>query len=174
MVSFLEFLIRLYPNANSGDKGMGLTTDPNDPLLSHGVDEGPVEQAERYLILSEEEREKGFIRPLRRSYIHVGPPGPKYHLRDLDTEQRERYGPEVYVKYEVYPEGEGALGKFWTQKQLDKVGIGCGVETHMGLALCETYARQPSFYGATYCVGCRMHLPVNEFVWAEDGQVVGS
>lgn len=43
-----------------------------------------------------------------------------------------------------------------------------------GLALCETYAREPKFYGATYCVGCSMHLPVAEFVWSEDGQVVGS
>jgi hypothetical protein len=44
----------------------------------------------------------------------------------------------------------------------------------MGLVLCETYARDPKFYGATYCVGCQMHRPVAEFVWDEDGEVVGS
>ena len=101
---------------------MGLTTDRNDPRLGHGVDSEPREQHEVYLVLSDEERAKGFVRPLRRSYIH-------------DT---------------------------------------CGVQTHMGLALCETYARDPKFYGATYCCGCSKHLPVAEFKWAEDGQVVGS
>ena len=30
----------------------------------------------------------------------------------------------------------------------------------MGDALSETYARNPKFYGATYCVFCRMHRPV--------------
>jgi hypothetical protein len=44
----------------------------------------------------------------------------------------------------------------------------------MGLALCETYARDPKFYGATYCVHCQMHRPLAEFVWDEDGSVVGS
>lgn len=29
-----------------------------------------------YVVLSEEERAKGFVRPVRRSYVHVGPPGP--------------------------------------------------------------------------------------------------
>jgi hypothetical protein len=50
---------------------MGTTDNPNDPQLTHGVDETPVDQAEVYLILSEEERKKGFVRPVRRSYIHI-------------------------------------------------------------------------------------------------------
>jgi hypothetical protein len=51
---------------------MGLTSDPNDPRLTHGADpEGTrVPQAEAYLVLSEEERAKGFARPLRLSYRH--------------------------------------------------------------------------------------------------------
>lgn len=52
----------------------------------------------------------------------------------------------------------------------------CGTATTMGRALAETYARDPHFYGATYCVGCGMHLPVGvngEFHW-EDGTKVGS
>lgn len=102
---------------------MGLTTDPDDPRLTHGADETPVPQAETYLVLSESERAKGFVRPLRCAYVHVE---------------------------------------------------GCGAVTRMGLALCETYARNPGFYGATYCVGCSMHRPVGEFRWDEDGQVVGS
>ena len=52
---------------------MGLTTDPADPRLTHGadsLDEAPVPQAEVYLVLSEEELAKGFVRPIRRSYVH--------------------------------------------------------------------------------------------------------
>lgn len=100
-----------------------LTEDPSDPRLTHGVDAEPVPQAAAYLVLSEQERAKGFVRPLRRSYIHAD---------------------------------------------------GCGTVTTMGIALSETYARNPSFYGATYCVGCSMHLPLTEFRWTEDGEVVGS
>ena len=47
----------------------------------------------------------------------------------------------------------------------------CGVVTTMGLALCETFARDPSFYGATYCCGCRLHRPVGpegEFTWMDE------
>ena len=102
---------------------MSLTTDPNNPLLGRGVDDTPKDQNEVYLVLSEEERSKGFVRPLRRAYIHKK---------------------------------------------------GCGVKTQMGLALCETYARNPKFYGATYCCGCYMHKEVSEFIWEEDGQIVGS
>lgn len=99
-----------------------LTTDSKNPNLGHGIDSEPQLQHEVYLVLSKEERDKGFVRPLRRSYVH------------------------------------------------DK----CGVETTMGLELCETYARDPSFYGSTYCVGCRMHLLVSEFRWVEDNNIVGS
>lgn len=47
-----------------------LTTDPSDPRLGHGVDKTPVPQSEVYLVLSEEARSKGFIRPYRDKYIH--------------------------------------------------------------------------------------------------------
>lgn len=42
---------------------------------------------------------------------------------------------------------------------------GCGAVTTMSLAIAETYARDPKFYGATYCTGCRMHKDVAEFEW---------
>jgi hypothetical protein len=41
----------------------------------------------------------------------------------------------------------------------------------MGPAIAETYARNPSYYGGTYCVGCRDHFPVGEhgqFLWDDD------
>jgi hypothetical protein len=50
----------------------------------------------------------------------------------------------------------------------------CGTVTTMGRALSETYARDPKFYSATFCVRCNRHLPVAEFVWTLDGQQVGS
>ena len=101
---------------------MSLTTDPTDPRLTHGTDDAPRPQAEAYLVLSEEERAKGFVRPVRRSYLHRT----------------------------------------------------CGTVTTMGTALAETYARDPKFYGGTYCVHCQMHRPVGEFTWEPDGEVVGS
>lgn len=149
-----------------------LTTNLNDPRLGHGADEQPVPQSEVYLVLSEEERAKGFVRPYRDSYHHVGY-HPKFQLRDLTEEEKERYASEDYVKFEIYPESMAPrTGRFWTQKQLDQKG--CGVITKMGRELSETYARNPHFYGTTYCVGCQMHRPVQEFVWTADGEVVGS
>lgn len=125
-----------------------------------------------YLVLSEEERKKGFVRPLRRAYRHVGLK-PKYPLIDLTPEQLKDYARFGYVKYENYPDSESPVtGRYWTQRDLDTRG--CGTETRMGLPLCETYARDPHFYGATFCCGCGTHLPVAEFVWVEDGQPVGS
>lgn len=103
-----------------------LVTDPGDPRLTHGIDSEPTGQADAYLVLSEAERAKGFVRPVRRTYIHTGGDAP------------------------------------------------CGSTTTMSQALAETYARQPSFYGATYCCVCRKHLAVSEFVWDGDGSRVGS
>lgn len=100
---------------------MGVTDDRNDPGLS---DTDPATGMQRtYLVLSESERARGLVRPVRRTYIHEK----------------------------------------------------CGAATRMGEAIAETYARDPQFYGATYCVRCRDHFPVGpagEFVW-EDGSKVG-
>lgn len=157
---------------------MGVTSDPNDPRLTHGPDDGPTPQAEVYLVLSDEERARGFVRPLRTSYTHVGPAGPTYDLRDLTLEEIIRFGGDTgYVKYEPYPppiKESAALGRFWTQAQLDAIGKGCGASTRMATPIAETYARQPNFYGATYCVSCARHLPVAEFTWDTDGSRLGS
>ena len=47
-----------------------LTTDPNFPGLPRKIDDTPVPQAPTYLVLSEEERAKGFVKPVRTSYTH--------------------------------------------------------------------------------------------------------
>lgn len=104
---------------------MGLTTDRNDPGLNKLRSDG---QQEVYLILSEEERAKGFVRPVRQAYKHIV----------------------------------------------------CGTVTTMGRAIAETYARNPSFYGGTFCAGCGSHfnliLPDGSpaFLWEPAGGGVGS
>lgn len=105
----------------------GVTSDPQDPRLGRGVDSEPIDQHEVYLVLSADELDRGFVRPVRTSYQHTT----------------------------------------------------CGAITTMGLAIAETYAADPKFYGATYCCTCRMHLPVGEFVWCDPAgdpttSVVGS
>lgn len=49
---------------------MSTTTDRNDPRLGYGSDDKPVPMNEVYLVLSEEERAKGFVRPFRDTYVH--------------------------------------------------------------------------------------------------------
>lgn len=153
---------------------MSLTTDPESPCLKEVKEDG---QNECYLVLSEEEIAKGFVRPVRRTYRHVGIPGPKFDLRELTTEEHERFDQFKYVKFEKYPEdAKNGLGRYWTQEQLDSIGKGCGQTTTMGQSIAETYARNPSFYGSTFCCGCGKHLRVGEhgeFVW-EDGSRVGT
>lgn len=100
-----------------------ITSDPSDPELTHGADPVGTEvpQAPVYLVLSDEERALGFVRPVRRSYWH-------------ET---------------------------------------CGAITTMSQAIAETYARQPTFYGSTYCTTCRQHRlvgPTGEFRWVEPGR----
>lgn len=100
---------------------MGTTDDRNDPALRKI---GPDGMWEKYLVLSEEEQAQGYVRPVRRTYIHQT----------------------------------------------------CGAATTMGDAIARTYARDPYFYGATFCATCRRHFPVGpegEFTW-EDGSKVGT
>ncbi len=118
------------------------------------------------------------MRPVRRSYKHVGIAGPKNPLRDLTEDEKHSYRGTAYVKCEEYPKSEHPLyGRYWTQDSLDKVGKGCCFVTTMALPLAETYARQPGFYGATFCSGCGTHLPVGadgEFVWEGTDERVGT
>jgi hypothetical protein len=116
------------------------TTDPNDPRIRRFGDPETGKQNAAYLVLSKEERAKGFVRKVRRTYVH------QYMLDGSPV---------------PYP-------------LLSSKGLGgCGVATTMSTPLAETYARDPYFYGATWCCGCGKHLPVSEFTW-EDHSEVGS
>lgn len=161
---------------------MSLTTDPNHPALGKWdgkPEDSPTPQNKIYLVLSQDEIAKGFKRPYRDAYKHIGIPGPKFPLRDFTEEEMTRWASSGYVKFEPYPEGYkgSATGHLWTQAALDSVGKGCGDITTMGRALSETYARDPGFYGATYCCGCMKHFKVGadgEFIWTADGERVGT
>lgn len=104
------------------------TTDgkPADPACEDTGAPQPIDPAtgqhKAYWVLPLEEREKGFVRPVRQRYVHKT----------------------------------------------------CGTSTTMGIALAETYARKPEFYGATFCCACRNHFPVGEFLWHGTDEVVGS
>ena len=109
---------------------MSLTTDPEDPNLRVIEKSG---QQKAYLVLSDAERARGFVRPVCQSYTHLK----------------------------------------------------CGGVTTMGLAIAETYARDPLFYGGTFCCICGSHFRLREFdkdrgewapafLWTSDGTPVGS
>jgi hypothetical protein len=49
----------------------------------------------------------------------------------------------------------------------------CGTVTSMAQSIAETYARNPTFYGSTWCMSCCRHVPVRECKW-EDGTILGS
>lgn len=81
-------------------------------------------QQRGYVVLAEEERAKGFVRPVRRTYTHLK----------------------------------------------------CGSDTTMAQTIAETVARDPRFYGGTFCCACRNHFPIGEqgeFVWKGTDEKVG-
>lgn len=146
--------------------GRGVTPDHREIDPATGMQKG-------YVVLSDEERAKGFVRPVRDAYVHVGI-RPQHPTQPLTEEQERLFGGEGYVAYEKYREGSGAIGRFWTKAQLES---GCGGTTTMGRALAETYARDPKFYGGTFCATCRAHFPVGEkgeFLWAGTEERVGT
>lgn len=102
------------------------TLSGKEPVTEDVAAPAPIDpetgQHEDHWVLSEEERVKGFVRPVRRTYKHTR----------------------------------------------------CSARTMMPLAIAETYARDPKFYGATFCVYCKEYFPVDQFVWVDDGSTVGS
>lgn len=110
----------------------GKKRDTTDGEAPDGVTAGapkPIDPATgqhgAYYVLPEEERAKGYVRPVRRSYKHEK----------------------------------------------------CGAITTMGQSIAETYARDPTYYGSTFCSQCKDHFPVGEngeFVWQGTDEKVGT
>ncbi len=65
---------------------------------------------------------------------------------------------EVYL---VLSDAERAAG-FVRPVRLSYWHTVCGAVTSMHQTIAETYARNPQFYGSTYCATCRQHRPVGE------------
>lgn len=95
------------------DKPNTTLTDGSDVNEDHREIDPRTGMQKGYVVLSEEERARGFVRPVRRSYVHTP----------------------------------------------------CGAVTTMGLAIAETYARDPGFYDGTFCSHCRKHFPLDQFRW---------
>lgn len=165
-------------------KGQAMCTTTGEPVEQVRAEQTEaVGQHKGYIVLCPDERAKGFVRPYRDAYKHVGPlvcgarpEGHEFPRCDLPTDHSG-----------IHSGGGSAWAGGTTdpvrrmQDINDRPGMvltprigGCGSVTKMGRALSETYARDPAFYGATFCVKCNRHLPVAEFVWTADGQVVGS
>lgn len=176
MKKFVDDIIKGAGGIPPVDRSQRTTTGGMDPADPSHKELKPNGQQRDYVILSDEERARGFVRPVRRNYVHVGPLGPQYPLRDLTEEEKKQYSEFGYIKYEAYPPDKGPTGCYWTQARLDKIGKGCGTRTTMSLEIAETYARDPHFYGGTFCCGCGKHLPVGpagEFVWDGTDERVG-
>ena len=96
----------------------------------------------------------------------------------LSAEDRLQFMQYGYVAYLKYPDSESpVVGLYLTQKEVDNIDNpfgGCGTVTTMSLPIAETYARDPKFYGSTYCCACKMHRPVSEFTWDGTEELVGS
>lgn len=153
--------------------------NPDDAPVPNSATRADGQHVDHWVMCPGEIIKAGFKRPVRLKYQHVGPPGPEFPLRELTAEERERWIAGDYAKYEPYPKGHrgSAIGRFWTQAQLDAIDKGCGTVTSMPQAIAETYAAQPGYYGSTFCCGCGKYLPVGargEFVWDGTNDRVGT
>jgi hypothetical protein len=90
-------------------------------------------------------------------------PGLKRGVDDKPVKQNEAYL--------VLTDRERANGFVKPYREAYK-HLECGNTTSMDRAIAETYARDPYFYGATYCVQCQKHRPLSEFVWEPDGETM--
>lgn len=153
----------------------GLTTDNTDLELSELAEDG---QYKKHIVLSEEERSKGFIRTVRNEYEHKGREFDKTLMNKLEepvVHSNKKYTHQVGIRIDGEVKGHRLLQED-EAAQLEETGHvgGCGVVTSMPKSIAETYARDPKFYGSTYCVGCKVYLPVTEFVWKNTDEKVGS
>lgn len=146
--------------------------EPDTTLLPNGQQRG-------YVVLNAEERAKGFVRPVRRSYVHVGR---KICGKRLESSKDHPGIVDWLCAGLPGHEGECPGYRGFTQSELDRYEAtgflgGCGTSTSMGRELAETYARSPDFYSGTFCSQCSNHFPVGEhgqFIWEGTEERVGT
>lgn len=109
-------------NVPEVDRTKRCMTDGSPETPDHREIDPVTGQQKGYVVLCPQERAKGFVRPVRRTYRHLP----------------------------------------------------CNTTTTMGLALAETYARDPGFYSGTFCCHCRTHFPLDQFVWEGTDEKVGT
>ena len=73
--------------------------------------------------------------------------------------------------YVVLSEAERAKG-FIEPDRDTYVHNMCGKPTVMASSIAETYAREPTFYGGTFCTFCKTHFDNEQFKWL-DGTTLG-
>jgi hypothetical protein len=87
----------------------------------------------------------------------------------------QKLGDGQYADHWVLCEAERAKG-FIRPMRDSYTHEKCGEVTTMPRACAETYARQPDYYGSTFCCRCQGYFPVGpqgEFMW-NDGTKVGT
>lgn len=125
---YLEKVKREAAEAIPVDRSARQLSDGSPVTIDHLEINPATGQQKDYVVLAEEERAKGFVRPVRLSYVHLK----------------------------------------------------CGTSTRMSQQIAETYARDPSFYGGTFCMHCGYHYPLvlpdgpRAFLWEDTNEGVGS
>jgi len=104
-----------------------------------------------------------------------GPPGiPVKPGEGLPREYRE-IDPATGMQkgYAVLPAEERAKGFVRPVREVYTHTV-CGADTRMSRDIAETFARNPRFYGSAFCIRCRKHFPLDQFVWLGTTEAVGS
>lgn len=143
---------------------------------SHTVIDPATGMQRGYVVLSPEERARGFVKPVRTGYVHAGRRVCGATLRPYES---ELYGPGAKIICTALPDHAGEHGGEGLESVATRVEVtrvnhvrrykGCGGATVMKRDLAETYARDPRFYSGTFCATCRHHFPLGEFEW-QDGE----
>lgn len=132
-----------------------------------------------YVVLAPEERAKGFVRPYRDAYRHIGRVvcGKLNLIDGVNHICVLKPDHEGQCRQLVEAGDEAQIERAYQHNHLG----GCDRVTTMSRALAETYARDPSYYTGTYCSTCGGHFPVGadgEFTWYEmdgtEGPKVGT
>ena len=88
---------------------------------------------------------------------------------DGNTPTNEKLPDGQAKSHWVLPVDEIALG-FTRPLRSSYIHDVCGAATYVPLSVAKTYARDPHFYGRTFCARCRNYYPVGEdgeFHWLD-------